>query len=55
MDERDVRADCLDGLREVGDDLVVGAQRGRRRDHDAGSAGIHRAARQRAHRREAWR
>ena len=41
--------DRLLGLLEITRDLVVGTQIRRRRDHDAGGAGVHRGLRQRAH------
>ena len=54
-DEGNVGADRLDGLRVIGDDLVVGPQRRRRRDHHRRRARLHRALRQRPHRRKARR
>ena len=48
-------ADRFLRLLEIADDLIVGAQLRRRRDHHAGGARIHRGARQRAHGGEARR
>jgi hypothetical protein len=53
--ERHVGADRLDRLPVIADDLVVGAQCVRRRDHHAGRALIHHRPRQRAHRGKARR
>jgi len=46
---RHIRPDGFSRLLVIADDLVVGAKRGRRRDHDTGSTGVHRCPRQRAH------
>ena len=51
-DEGNVGADRFHRLRVIGDDLIVGAQRRRRRDHHPGRAALHRGQRQGAHRRE---
>ena len=53
--ERHVVADRLHGVGVIGDDLVVGLERRRRRDHHAARAGIHHVLHQRAHRGEARR
>ncbi|KAG1259363.1 hypothetical protein G6F65_015322 [Rhizopus arrhizus] len=53
--ERHVVANGLDRLVVVGDDLVVGTQGVRRRNHHAGGSQVHPGARQRAHGSEARR
>ncbi|MCY1548912.1 hypothetical protein D9M68_850530 [compost metagenome] len=54
-DKGNVVANGLNRLRIIGDDLIVSAQGGRRRNHDAGRAEVHYIARERAHGRKAGR
>ena len=53
--EGHILADRLGCLAEIGDDLLVGSQRRRRRDHDRRGPCPHGGSRQAAHRREARR
>ena len=53
-DPWNVGADGGDGLREVADDLVVGAEGGRWSDHDSGGSGVHDTAGEGSHRGQAW-
>src|ERR1700730_8557676 len=46
QDPWDIGADRFDRLAEISHDLIVGPQRGHRRDHHAGRARLHDAARE---------